>query len=207
MLRGFFTADTGAPTGAGAAGATSSAGTQNTDTQAQQQPSTQEHMIPKSRFDEVNTELAELRKWRQERDQADEAAKKKQQTDADEQARQKGEFEKLATERQQRLDSLEQQHKSTRERVQALTEAMEVQIKARMRALPDELKAMVPESADVLTRYDLVGKAEIAAQKLAPAQRTHGTSPGPRGPGVAPQDNGRPTDDLLAEKAARIGGF
>lgn len=198
MLRGFYMSDTGAPSGADSQ---SSAETQKTDSE-QQQTSTSEHMIPKARFDEINRELVEARKWRQQREQADEVAKKKQQKDADEQAQQKGEFEKLAVERQTRLDALEQQQASTSERLQALTDAMEKQIRSRLKALPDELRDLVPDEADVLTRYDLIGKAEIAAQKLAPAQvqpRTAGTPAGPQGNG-ARSTAGQP--DLVTRKKA-----
>lgn len=199
MLRGFFTADTGAPSGA--AGSTS-AGSKNTDDE-QQQSTSSEHMIPKSRFDEVNRELADMRKWRQEREQADAQATKKQQQEADKQAAAKGEFERLAAERQAKIDTLEQQSSDTSTRLQALTDAMEKQIKVRAKALPDELQAMIPDDADVLTRYELVGKAEQAAAKLVASAptRTAGTPPGPRGNG-APSTAGQP--DLVSTKKTQV---
>lgn len=159
-----------------------------------QKTDTAEHMIPKARFDEVNGELQKLRRAQQ---QAEQAAK----AESDRQAAAKGEFEKLANERGARVEALERDHATATERLTSLTEAMEAQIKARIKGLPDELKDMIPDTADVLTRYDLVGKAEVAATKLtAPA------SP-PRPPLRTPQGGGTGTtntssSDLLAQKRA-----
>jgi hypothetical protein len=80
-------------------------------------------------------------------------------------------------------------------------EEMERQAKARVRALPDELKAMAPEG-DVLALYSWLTKAEAAAAKLAPKPAT-GTPPGPQGQGIAPMAT---PNDLIARKRA-AGGY
>lgn len=175
------------PTPASQQPAGTSAGTENTDLPAQ------EHMIPKSRFDEVNTALKQLQDWKAK--QEAEARKA-----ADKAAADKGEWERLAKEREAERNALASQHETAQARAEALSTAMEAQIKARVRALPEELRDMIPVDADVLTRYELVGKAEIAAAKLAPAQprQPHGTPPGGRlGTGSAPS-----APDLVARKRA-----
>lgn len=141
-------------------------------TEAQNPPA--EPMIPKSRFDEINTKLRKL--------EADAAKREADQRAAAEQAAAaKGEFEKLATERGARLAQIEAEHTAQSERYTALVELIEKQARGRIQALPDEIRAMKPDG-DVVTLLDWLGKAETAAAKLT-AQRTPGTPPGPRGAG------------------------
>jgi hypothetical protein len=190
-----LTADTGTPTGAAGSVDTSeaSAETKTTETGAKT-----EHMIPKSRFDEVNGELQKLRTERQKQEQAAKA-------EADKQAAARGEFEKLATERGVRVLELESETAKTSERIAAYEAEMERQIKVRLRPLPDEIKAMAPDG-DALARYAWLEKAEAAAQKLA-ATRTPGTPGGPRGSGAQPAVNGAGADDLKQAKRAQVGGI
>jgi hypothetical protein len=147
--------------------------------------------------EQFNSALAdERRKWKAAQD---EAARKIKQDADDKAAQEKGEFEKLANDRQARITVLEQEQASAGEQLTALQEAMEKQIKARIRALPEELRDMIPETADVLTRYELVGKAEAAAAKLGkPAIPS--TPPGPRGSGAQPPVGQAP--DVTAQKRA-----
>lgn len=186
--------DSAQQTDAGATGGTPA----GTGTQPVQQAE-----APKPGFtqDQLNAAIAEeKRRWKKQQD--DEA--KELQRKADEAAAvQRGEFEKIANERGARATELEGQLEGTQAQLTALTEAMEKQIKARIKPLPDELREMIPESADVLTRYELVGKAELAAAKLSaipPAPKPPlGTPPGPRGSGTS---NTTHTPDLVAQKRA-----
>lgn len=199
MLRGWsrphYAADSGTP---GGTAADPSAETKTTDTDQH------EHMIPKSRFDEVNRELADLRSWRQKREQAEAQAQRERQQAADEAAAQRGEFERLAGERQQRIAALETEHATAAERLTAYETEMERQIKTRLKGLPEEIKAMAPEG-DALARFGWLEKAEAAAQKLV-ATRTPGTPSGPRGNGASSTGTTN-ADDLKAQKRARIGGL
>ena len=120
----------------------------------------QEHMIPKSRFDEVNTELKKLREWQQ-------AQERERQAAADKAAAERGEWEKVATERQQRIADLESRLTPATERLSALEGEIDKQVQKRIRALPAEIREMQPEG-DVLTRLAWVDKAEAAAAKLTP---------------------------------------
>lgn len=184
-LHPLMAADTGGTPGASADPPDPSAETKTTDTGA-----ATEHMIPKSRFDEVNGELQRLRAAQQKQEQA-------ARTEAERQAAARGEFEKLATDRAARVAQLEAEQAATDERLSAYEAEMERQIGARLKRLPDEIRAMAPES-DTLARFAWLDKAEAAAQKLT-ATRTPGTPSGPRGAGAAALPQG---GDPVATKRA-----
>lgn len=185
-LRPLHTEDTGLPAGG------TSAETKNTDTDQQ------EHMIPKSRFDEVNAALRTLQQQQAEREQAEKQA-------ADKAAAERGEFEKLASERGSRLAAIEAEHGTATQRLSAYEAEMEKQFKARLKVLPEAIREMAPEG-DVLTRYGWLDKAEGAAAKLGTLASPRGTPGGPRGTGGTATAS--VTDaDLIAEKRARIGAL
>lgn len=146
--------------------------------------------------EQFNAALAdERRKWKAQQDAAADKARK----DAEDKAAQeKGEFEKLANERGQRLSQIEAEHATTAERLTAYEAEMERQITARLRSLPLEIRAMAPEG-DSLTRFAWLDKAEAAAQKLA-ATLTPGTNSGPRG--SAARESVNASDDAIARKKA-----
>jgi hypothetical protein len=192
LTRRPFYASDGSASGSGATDPATSAETKTTDT-----PPEQEHMIPKSRFDEVNQKLQALQADQQKREAAEKAK-------AEKDAAARGEWERLATERQAKLEAAEQGQQTAAERLTAYEAEMERQIKARLRALPEELRALIPEG-DALTRYTQLEKVEAAATKLA-ATRTPGTPSGPRGTGAA-GSVATTNDDLIAKKRASIGGL
>jgi hypothetical protein len=148
----------------------------------------QEHMIPKSRFDEVNTELKKLREWQQ-------AQERERQAAADKAAAERGEWEKVATERQQRITDLESRLTPATERLSALEGEIGKQVQKRVRALPAEIREMQPDG-DVLALLSWVDKAEAAAAKLGTTAPS-GTPPGPRGNGMAPRAD---AGDLVTQK-------
>lgn len=178
--------------------------TQQTGTGAGNQPSVQpgSGTQPESgdrRFsqDELNAFLArEKAKWKS--DQEAKIARERQQAEDDAKAKQ-GEYQTLADQRATRIAELETKSQSTDERLTALSEAMEKQAKAHMKALPEEIKAMAPQG-DVLALYDWLEKAEVAAAKLTAQLRTPGTPAGPKGNGQATATTS--TSDLIAQKRA-----
>jgi hypothetical protein len=145
-------------------------------------------MIPKSRFDEVNTELKKLREWQQ-------AQERERQAAADKAAAERGEWEKVATERQQRITDLESRLTPATERLSALEGEISKQVQKRVRALPAEIREMQPDG-DVLALLSWVDKAEAAAAKLGTTAPS-GTPPGPRGNGMAPRAD---AGDLVTQK-------
>lgn len=151
--------------------------------------------------DDVNRFVAEeKRKWKQQQDEATNRAKQQAEEAA---ASARGEFEQLATERASRIVALESEHQTVTERLTAMEAEIERQVKARLRALPEEIRAMAPD-ADALTRYAWLEKAETAAAKLVQVVPTNGTPGGPRGIGTAVATA---TDtDLIAKKRAQMTG-
>jgi hypothetical protein len=148
--------------------------------------------------EQFNAALAEeKRKWKQQQDAIADRARK----DAEDKAAQeKGEFEKLASERGQRLAQIEAEHATANEQLTAYREEMERQIKARLRSLPEEIRAMAPEG-DSLVRFAWLEKAEAAAAKLA-ATTTPGTPAGPRGSGTPPSPTAGSSDAMARKKAS-----
>lgn len=172
------------PTQAQPATPESSAETQNTA------PATQEHMIPKSRFDDVNTQLQALKKWKDEQEAAARAAQEKQ-------AAERGEWEKVATERAQRIADLETQLTPATKRLEAFEAELTRQLQKRVRALPAEIREMQPDG-DALALLAWVDKAEAAAAKIA---QPLGTPAGPRGTGIVPRADADAAS-VLAQKRA-----
>jgi ribonucleoside-triphosphate reductase len=138
-----------ADTGASASGATQGdsqdlqgQGSHNTSDQNVNDGSQQnknEHMIPKSRFDEVNNSLKELQtqldKFNKEKEQADLEVKKK-----------KGEFEELYNTTQQELETYKTNSKQTSERVEQLEGIIQTLVDAELEAVPEDFRDLVPEN-------------------------------------------------------------
>lgn len=146
--------------------------------------------------EQFNAALAEeKRKWKVQQDTAAADIKRKAEEAA---ALEKGEFEKLASDRAARIAALESEHGTATEQLTRYQEEMERQVKARLRNLPEEIKALDP-GGDVLTRFAWLEKAEAAAAKLVTQAAPRGTPPGPRGNGATPMPGAA---DLIAEKRA-----
>lgn len=157
---------------------------------------------PKFTQDDVNRMLAdEKRKLKQQQDDA--AAKIKREAE-EKAALEKGEYEKLASERGSRLAQIEAEYTTTAERVTAYEAEMERQIKARLKALPEAIRDLDP-GGDMLTRFAWLPKAEaLAASFAAPSPAPRGTPPGARQSSTSSAPN---MDAIIAEKRARIGGL
>ena len=92
----------------------------------------------------------------------------------------------------------------------ALVAEVDAEIKARLKRLPDELQAFVPEDATPALRLSLLRKAEAAAAKLVPATplASRSTPTGPRGTGgLALAAAGNADAALIEDKRRRIGGL
>jgi DNA mismatch repair ATPase MutS len=141
-----------------------------------EQPS--EHMIPKSRFDEINTQLRQLQTEKQEREA-------KERAETEKRAREQGKYEELLTERTKELDALRPQVETATERARALEETMAAQIKDRVKALsPEAQKVFARLGTDVLVQFAALPEIEAMAAALQ-IQRSPGTPSGPRGTGAS----------------------
>ena len=122
---------------------------------------------------------------------------------ADEKAKLKaGEFEQVANERATRITQLEEENKTTKEQYDALVRLIDAENKERIKALPAEMRDLVP-MGDVLAQREWLTKAEKAAAKLSSTQPTSpvstpGTPSGPRGTGAASANTS--INDVIAQK-------
>ncbi len=160
---------------------------------AQNTEPTAEHMIPKSRFDEVNNALRAELDAKAKREQAERAA-------ADKAAAERGEWERLASERAARVVELEQTSTIAAERIAAYEGVLTAQIKARVKALPEAARSKLPES-DPLSQLNWLDAVEAAVQAATP------TAPRPPlrtppGPGGAHSTTTIQSADLVAAKRA-----
>lgn len=139
-----------------------------------------EHMIPKSRFDEVNTELRTLKTKLAEKEAAEQEAQ--EQALADQQ-----EWKELAETRGTKLSELE----GAQERLDKLSGVLSASLASEIAAWPDEVKALDPgEDAPIEDRIAWAEKARPVVAKLTSAPAPgNGPSPKPSGSGgVADKD-------------------
>lgn len=156
-----------------------------------QNPQAAEHMIPKSRFDEVNEKLRKL-----EADAAKRTAEQQRAADAEKAKR--GEFETLANDRAAALAKIEAEKASADEQLSGYRAVIESQVKARIKALPEAARAKLPDT-DPLSQMAWLDAVEAAVQAAAPTQpmAPRGTPSGGRGGTMAP---GNTAADLIARK-------
>lgn len=160
-----------------------SAETQNTDTGA-------EHMIPKSRFDEVNSRLKAMEqaqaKAQAEREEAERKA-----------AEEQGKFRELYEGTTAQLSAL----KPKAELADKLAERFMKQLKAEVDAWPEEVKALLPaEPTDVIAFEDAVIRARPLAKKLTAPVGGNGPSPKPS----APAGTTKASDDAKLQQSRFI---
>ncbi len=158
--------------------------------------------------EQINTFIAnEKRQWQS----AQKAAADKIKADAEAAAAaEKGEFKTLAEQRAARIAELEATDGSRQERLTALEAEIKAQSDARLKALPKEIAEMKPETDDPLIVYRWLARAEQAAVKLTGAAQpivNRGTPPGPRNSGALAVASNGPSNDVLAEKRARMGSL
>jgi len=136
--------------------------------------------------------------------QADEAAAAKAKAD-EEQAAKNGEFEKLANERQTKIDKLQTDHKTLAEERDALlakVQAREDQDKAEVAAWIKDHKGIVDEFLDYYPGPDAPADAQMAWYAATRPKVEKRTTDPIRGNGRSPEfANGR---DTQADEAARL---
>lgn len=148
-----------------------SAETKTTDTGA-------EHMIPKSRFDELNKKVKAME------DEQAKLAKEREESER-KAAEEKGEYKKLYEQATAKVGELTPKSQM----LDKLSEMVSAQLKAEVDKWPEEVKALLPtEPTDVLAFYDAVNRARPLATKLTEADNKvpagNGRGPKPSGPKV-----------------------
>jgi hypothetical protein len=131
--------------------------TTNQDSQTkvdgQQTQQQDEHMIPKSRFDEVNRKYKEVLAKLQEIEKAKEEEEKAK-------AEQLGEFEKLYRESEAKVKTLEAEHKTATERVKALESLIESMVETRLKQIPKEFHDLIPQHLAIEEKLAWIEKAQ-----------------------------------------------
>lgn len=160
-----------------------------------------EREAAKAAADEAKTAKAErdaLLKKEADRDAAEAKAR-------EDDAARKGEFEKLANERQAALDAAKAEGKALKADNEALRTAISGFLDAEWKALPDSVKAAyLGGDDDPLAKLTFLPKGKALADELAerdPAKRGAGPDPKPKGP------NALPTAAEVADEMRRSRGY
>ena len=130
--------------------ATPPAEAQNTE------PKQDTNMIPKARFDEVNKALRELQRQQQEREENERKA-------ADQRAKEQGEWQKLAEQREQVVRDLAPKA----ERASRLETIIATYIDEQSQDFPEELRDFDPGPNDLEQRWNWMNKGRALAAKLS----------------------------------------
>ena len=116
-------------------------------------PKQDENMIPKSRFDEVNSKYKELA----EKVQAFETAK--QEAERQEQEK-KGEFEKLYREKESELTKYQKDLESISERAKTLEERFSKMVESKVETIDEDYRDLIPSNLTNEEKLEWIDKAE-----------------------------------------------
>ncbi len=112
-----------------------------------------EHMIPKTRFDEVNTELKDLKAQL-------ESFTKAKAKDEKAKAEKLGEFEQLYRTADGQVKELTTKHESASQRVTALEGILGGMLETKMSAIPEEFHELIPEGMSLEQKLSWLDKAQ-----------------------------------------------
>jgi ribonucleoside-triphosphate reductase len=131
----------------------------------------EEHMIPKTRFDEVNSKYKDLQK-QLDALTADKTQKKQEQTERERKAKEEqGKFEELYKQTSKDMDGIKAQHKEAKTRVEQLEAVINGLLEARLENVPEEFRDLVPGNLAPEQKLEWLGAAEkkglfgVASQK------------------------------------------
>lgn len=157
----FFAAEKGGEGGEGGNGSQeggqSSDGKEKTDTKDQNQ---NEHMIPKSRFDEVNENYKNMKAEFEKMKTAQSEAEKERQRKEQEEAEKKGEFERLYNKTKTELDTYKTESKSAKERVEALEGVINGLLETKLESIDKEFHDLIPSNMTPEQKLAWVNAAE-----------------------------------------------
>jgi hypothetical protein len=122
---------------------------------------THENMVPQARLNEM---AAEKNKYKEELDALKAAAAAKE----TEEAKTKGEYQKLAEKHEKELAELKPTHKATVAERDMLKKLIDDQLSTEVEALPAELKSLIPDDADYATKAAFLKKMKPLVDKLSP---------------------------------------
>lgn len=129
----------------------------------------QAHMIPKSRFDEVNEKLKTLEGQLAERDAKDQEAEQKR-------LEEQGKWQQIAEAQKAELESL----KPAAEQLTALYDTMLKDIEAEVEDWPEEVQALMPPADDPQARISAMPRLRPLVAKLTATPAPTGTRKNPQ---------------------------
>jgi|SRR5699024_658547 len=135
----------------------SSDGKENTETKKTEQ---KEHMIPKSRFDEVNNSYKALKEELDQIKAANKEAEEERQRKEQEEAEKRGEFEKLYNKANSDLESVKEKHQTAQERVEALEGVINKLLETKLESIDKEFHDLIPENMTPEQKLAWVNNAE-----------------------------------------------
>lgn len=116
-------------------------------------PKQKDHMIPKTRFDEINNSYKTVK------DQLDKLLKEKE--DADLEAKKKqGEYQSLYETASQQLDTYKTDYENTKTRVEALEGVMTSMLNTKLESIPEDFHDLIPDNLSPEQKLDWITKAE-----------------------------------------------
>jgi hypothetical protein len=159
----FFAADTGAGEGGGTGdtGNTNDGGNTNnqsadngaTNTNQNDGGNKQDHMIPKTRFDEINSKYKEVQT------KLDEFLKQQSDKQLEEQ-KQKGEFEKLYNETKENFDKTNTEFEGAKSRVEQLEGIIGTMLETKLTEVPEEFHDLIPANLTVEGKLEWIANAQ-----------------------------------------------
>ena len=162
----------------------SSDGTENTETKDGQGKDTAEHMIPKSRFDEVNQKFkdmqAKLEEFTNEKSKAETERQKAEKKAREEQ----GKYEELYKATNDELGKFKDDHKAASQRVTQLETVIKGMLEARLANVPEDFRDLVPGNLNPEAKLEWLTAAEAKGLFKAATQKKNqpvGESTNPAG--------------------------
>lgn len=128
----------------------------------------EQHMIPKSRFDEINNEKKELQTQLQ---QLLEEQKQRQ----EQEQLQKGEFESLYTETKSKFEQTQQEFSSVKTRTEQLEGVINALYETKIAEVPEDFRDLIPENLSIEKKLEWVNNAQ--AKGLFGFQQNKATQP------------------------------
>lgn len=120
----------------------------------------QEHMIPKSRFDEVNNNFKAMKEELDEIKTEREKTKKAQEKQEREEAEKRGEFENLYNETKQEAETFKSQVEQANERVESLEGVINGLLESKLEAIDEEYHDLIPDNLTPEQKLSWVNNAE-----------------------------------------------
>ena len=152
---------------------TSSDGTKNTDNKdGQDKTNTAEHMIPKSRFDEVNQKFKDLQSKLEEFTNEKSKAETERQKAEKKAKEEQGKYEELYKTTNDELGKFKDDHKNSSQRVTQLETVINAMLETRLANVPEDFRDLVPANLNPeaklewLTAAESKGLFKAAGQKM-----------------------------------------